>query len=96
MGDPVVGVLAFMSFTSLVLFQITWRRNGESLRSVSAVSSTVVETLRIEGSGKFGNYSCSASNSISSSSSRLEFSGKYNSQPPKSNRSSKDHASIFN
>ena len=61
--------------TSFVLFQITWRRNDEELRSVSAVSSSVEEKLRIEGSGKFGNYSCSASNSISTSSSRLEFSG---------------------
>ena len=49
------------------------------LRSVSAVTTSVVETLRIEqvGGDKFGNYSCSANNSISSASSRLIFSGKY-------------------
>ena len=48
------------------------------LRSVNAVTPSVVETLRIKeaGSDRFGNYSCSANNSISSSSSRLVFSGQ--------------------
>ena len=44
---------------------------------MKAVTPSVVETLRIEevGGDRFGNYSCSANNSISSSSSRLMFSG---------------------
>ena len=47
---------------------------------MSAVTSSVVETLRIEqvGGDKFGNYSCVANNSISSASSRLMYSGKHN------------------
>ena len=47
---------------------------------MSAVTTSVVETLRIEqvGGDKFGNYSCVANNSISSASSRLMFSGKHN------------------